>query len=299
MRDSYERFFSEFHITKEQFFNFGLEETIYASLEDAKASWEKLKEQIHTNQPVYMRGFGRNGSSTHLYQEFYKNVLNNENVQRDTTNNAKPTNVIRDLTRYSKIENDEHKLIRNYQVSQLASSIEGPCVLALDALWGAGKTTFLNIWEQYLRDEGFTVVKFNAWETDFSGDPFEALCTEMTTSLDKLSAMEDTKLSEKVANVKNSSQMVIQYVISGAVRNMTAGMIDINQMSTAIAEQSAEPQRFVEYREAKKALEDFKGKLEELACTLGKTDRRPLIVMIDELDRCRPTCTDSRSRSFA
>ena len=83
-------------------------------------------------------------------------------------------------------------------LTQLVSSIEGPCVLALDALWGAGKTTFLNIWTQYLRDEGFTVVKFNAWETDFSGDPFVALCTEMTTSLDKLNAMEDTKLSECV-----------------------------------------------------------------------------------------------------
>ena len=174
-------------------------------------------------------------------------------------------------------------------LTQLVSSIEGPCVLALDALWGAGKTTFLNIWAQYLRDKRFTVVKFNAWETDFSGDPFVALCTEMTTSLDKLSEMEDTKLSEKVASVKKSSQVVIQHVISGTVRNMTAGMIDINQMSAAMAGQSAEPQRFVEYREAKKALEDFKGKLEELACALSKMDRRPLIVMIDELDRCRPT----------
>ena len=174
-------------------------------------------------------------------------------------------------------------------LTQLVSSIEGPCVLALDALWGAGKTTFLNIWAQYLYDEGFTVVKFNAWETDFSGDPFVALCTEMTTSLDAFSSMKDPYLSEKVASVKKSSQMVIQHVISGTVRNMTAGMVDITQMSADIAEQSSEPQRFVEYREAKKALEDFKGKLEELACVLGETDRTPLIVMIDELDRCRPT----------
>ena len=133
MRDSYERFFSKFHITKEQFFDFGLQETIYAPPEDAKASWEILKERIHTNQTVYMRGFGRNGSSSYLYQEFYKYVLDNENVKIDSTNNAEPSNVIRDLTRYSKNENDKHELIRNYQVSHIFGRTKN--IFAFTASW--------------------------------------------------------------------------------------------------------------------------------------------------------------------
>ena len=133
MRDSYERFFSKFHITKEQFFDFGRQETIYAPPEDAKASWEELKKRIHTNQPVYMRGFGRNGSSSHLYQEFYKIVLNNENVQIDTTNNAEPTKVIRHLTHHSKDENDKHELIRNYQVSHIFGRTKN--IFAFTASW--------------------------------------------------------------------------------------------------------------------------------------------------------------------
>ena len=45
---------------------------------------------------------------------------------------------------------------------------EGPCVLAIDAAWGAGKTTFFRMWTQHLRNKEFPVVEVNAWETDFS-----------------------------------------------------------------------------------------------------------------------------------
>ena len=40
-------------------------------------------------------------------------------------------------------------------LTHLVRSFEGPCVLALDAAWGNGKTTFLRIWTQYLRNHDF------------------------------------------------------------------------------------------------------------------------------------------------
>lgn len=68
-------------------------------------------------------------------------------------------------------------------LTHLVRSLEGPCVLAVDAAWGNGKTTFLKIWRQYLLNLGFPVVQFNAWETDFAGDPFLASSTELTDGL--------------------------------------------------------------------------------------------------------------------
>ena len=56
---------------------------------------------------------------------------------------------------------------------------EGPCVLAIDAAWGAGKTTFFRMWTQHLRNKEFPVVEVNAWETDFSEEPFVTLSTEL------------------------------------------------------------------------------------------------------------------------
>ena len=68
-------------------------------------------------------------------------------------------------------------------LTHLIGSLDGPCVLAVDAVWGAGKTTFLRMWAGHLRKLGFPVVEFNAWETDFTDDPFLALSEELTEGL--------------------------------------------------------------------------------------------------------------------
>ena len=68
-------------------------------------------------------------------------------------------------------------------LTHLVANLDGPCVLGVDAAWGAGKTTFLRMWTQYLRNQGFPVVEFNAWETDYSEEPFVTLSTELTEGL--------------------------------------------------------------------------------------------------------------------
>lgn len=68
-------------------------------------------------------------------------------------------------------------------LTSLVATIEGPCVLAVDAEWGMGKTTFLRMWSQHIRNIGFPIIEFNAWETDFSNDPLLAVSTELVIGL--------------------------------------------------------------------------------------------------------------------
>lgn len=90
-------------------------------------------------------------------------------------------------------------------LTHLVGSVQGPCVLAVDAPWGTGKTTFLKMWSQYLRQDkqGFPVIGFNAWETDFSGNPFQALSSELTSGLEKYT---DNLASNKITEFKEADR---------------------------------------------------------------------------------------------
>ena len=136
MRDSYIEFFSEGYLTKDQFFDFGLKQTIYAPYKKVESEWHCLKQRIQNNKQVFIRGFGRDGKGTHLFQEFYKKLVGNDNVKKDTNNNAEPTKIIADLTGYSKnntAKNSKYELIRNYQVSHIFGRTKN--IYAFTAPW--------------------------------------------------------------------------------------------------------------------------------------------------------------------
>lgn len=175
-------------------------------------------------------------------------------------------------------------------LTHLVGSIEGPCVLAVDAAWGTGKTTFLRIWAQYLKNQDFPVIEFNAWETDFTGDPFVALSSELT---DGLSEYTDDPLPEKVAAAKNAAKEVLQRAVPGIIRVATAGILDVSPLMEKEVGQflaSHAQERLAGYQEARKSVQNFRTVLQDMASTLATANQsRPLVVVIDELDRCRPS----------
>ena len=175
-------------------------------------------------------------------------------------------------------------------LTHLVGSIEGPCVLAVDAAWGTGKTTFLRIWAQYLRNQGFPVVEFNAWETDFTEDPFVALSSELT---DGLSEYTDEPLPEKITAAKNAAKEVLQRAVPGIIRVATAGILDVSPLMEKEVGQflaSYAQERLAGYQEARKSVQNFRTVLQDMASTLATANQgQPLVVVIDELDRCRPS----------
>ena len=175
-------------------------------------------------------------------------------------------------------------------LTQLVGSFEGPCVLAINASWGTGKTTFLRIWAQYLRKNKFPVVEFNAWENDFAEDPLIALSSELTNKLDEYTDKQFTE--EKIIAIKNKVKEVSQFLLPVLVRLLTGnilgpGSLAAKEISQALASYTED--RLAEYQKTQESIKKFRCALQDMADTLRKSKEHPLIVFIDELDRCRPS----------
>jgi len=125
--DSYEKFLTQY-VSKEDFFEFGLKETIYIPFDKVEKEWKNLKNRIYQNQTVFIRGFGRDAAGTHLFLNFYEKVFQNNQVVKDPTNNQQPTKLLENLTGLKK-----NKDIRNYQVSHIFGKTKN--VFAFTAPW--------------------------------------------------------------------------------------------------------------------------------------------------------------------
>ena len=174
-------------------------------------------------------------------------------------------------------------------LTHLVGSIEGPCVLAVDAAWGAGKTTFLRLWAQHLSNQKFPVVQFNAWETDHSGDPFIALSSELTEGL----GIHLGQANQRIRKMKKATLEVLRHAVPGAIRIASAGILDLGPLMEKEVGRSLASyvgNRLARHAAAQKSIDEFKNVLRDAASSLSQSkDGKPLIVMIDELDRCRPT----------
>ena len=177
--------------------------------------------------------------------------------------------------------------IRN--LTALLQHVPPPFVLAVNGRWGAGKTTFINRWEAHLRNEKLLVLNFNAWTTDFSEDPLVAFLGEMNQDLSGYLTQNDTR-KEMWEKCKKVGGELVRRGIPLAVRLGTGGLLSGNEMvrdeAMDLAGEAA-MDAVKAYEKTKSDIDEFKLMLTQVLA--DATEGKPLVIFVDELDRCRPT----------
>ena len=175
--------------------------------------------------------------------------------------------------------------------SLFASMKNDAAVISLESPWGTGKTTFLKMLECCLRDEqDIDVIRFNAWENDFTNNPFWALAYQIHENfLIKVRASKKEKenfilAALTVVGIAGSTAIIAFKALTvlpavGATAKVMQWVINAyNYLSRKHVD-------FIKtFSNIKQAREQVKSSL----VTIIKESDRPLIVLIDELDRCRP-----------
>ena len=168
-------------------------------------------------------------------------------------------------------------------LTQIVQNYSDSFVLSINGEWGTGKTTFMTMWAAYLKQQEITSIYFNAWENDFISDPMIALLGEL----------QQLKTS-KTAKTLNSILDIGSKIAIKAIPTLTKGIVK-HYCGNELAEAAKDALKagaeifkteVIEYENKKNKLVTFK---EELSSFIEKSvPNKPLIFIVDELDRCRP-----------
>lgn len=184
----------------------------------------------------------------------------------------------------------EDKLGRQKEIENLTPvllNVESPLVLAIDAPWGAGKTTFIKLWQRYLESENKVSLYINCWENDFVDDPL----------LPMLSAMDGWLSTEKGASAnawdkaKKLTPGLLKAAAVAATKAGTFGALDLEREYEKILSDAAGgvvSDLVDNFNAKKKVVNQFKALIAQAMDGLPD-EQQNLIIFVDELDRCRPT----------
>lgn len=194
----------------------------------------------------------------------------------------------------------------------------GSYVINVDADWGFGKTFFMRRFTEHLKAEGHKAVYIDAWKDDYANDPFTAVLSEIDTYLKSeinIDVSKRDKVNSYWATAKKRAAVFLigtgkaatkRYVgdVVGEISDMLKDDVPDSSIISAITEavsseaiegfgklfDEVAAAKIEEFNLTKKSTEDFASSFGKVASELlnNKSDKR-FFVIVDELDRCRPT----------
>lgn len=193
------------------------------------------------------------------------------------------------------------------KLTNLVAGLRGSFVLSLEGTYGEGKTFFLRHWQKDLQEKGYITAYFNSWENDYSDDPFLPFmaCLEQAISDHK-----KQKLRGKTVSAWKKNGDFAKKAISGGTKIIAKGLIryalgdggmdEIKDLVDSDTEKDltkaigdAVGNAMNKQLEQQKSIQLFRQSLgksvTELTSKFDDDNQKKIIILVDELDRCKPT----------
>lgn len=186
----------------------------------------------------------------------------------------------------------EHDLLNREadgeRLSKIVEAVSDPMTIAIDGAWGSGKSVFLKCWvgeHSKSQDHLARPVYFDAFAHDFMNDPLIAL----VSVIDERISGDESLWAKGWQTAKTVAPKLARFGIRLGLAAATVGGTEIaNAVGDAAIEKAAEildgeTQKFWAAENSKRAaIQEFRNALAEMA------KQQKLVIVVDELDRCRP-----------
>lgn len=172
-----------------------------------------------------------------------------------------------------------------------------PRVIAIDAQWGDGKTWIATELARRLRgpDGARPVVSIDVFRYDHHDDPFAVIAAAIYEALKPTSAVKKKFLAAAGAVLKSAAPVAAKAGITLGARAIGLSADNTDELlkdavgavkdSAASFSEKAVKKLFESYSATERIQKNFMQMLSELTSKL----EHPLVVLVDELDRCRPS----------
>lgn len=175
-------------------------------------------------------------------------------------------------------------------------------VISLDGRWGEGKTTFVKMWQGLLLEKNIPTIYIDAFANDYIDDAFISIASSITTyAQNNIDKSKEDKVNEFKGKAKSVGIQLLSWTAKVGIKAATLGALkdsDLEELkdikgdlakgvSTVVGDFVEE--RLTSHSKDVELLESFKILLSELPGNINSESNKPLVIIIDELDRCKPT----------
>jgi len=175
-------------------------------------------------------------------------------------------------------------------------------VISLDGNWGEGKTTFVKMWQGLLSKNGVSSIYIDAFSNDYVDDAFISVASAITNYAEEHIIKDH---HEKIAELKEKTKKVGGQLLSFSTRigikAATLGLIkdsEIEELKGIKGDMAKSvtdlvggfiEERIDSHSKDIALIQSFRELLSSIPSKLEKNGDKPLVIIIDELDRCKPT----------